>query len=552
MLLMSLRARNLVVRKEAKKTIKDLFGFYVRLTRGAFCNAGLLATPDGDLRDIPPALLAQITETFSQEFFVTLTESLLSEILYCSKEGTLQINNTAERVMTEAIYKIVSGGNTQAPTTINDLRDYCAGLHLKIGEYTKRKFIYQENPPVPVATLDLHAFKRILDVVKQTISDLRGSQITVLLDEYENLLRHQKIVVNELIKMGQPELSIKIAKKVGVAEISETLSGQELQEIHDYTRIPLVYSVDNDREFASYKDLLANITTRALASHAVSVGNLEAFLPGSDASEFHDTEISEEVKQLVGTRRWNKLSEKKQREKIAYYRQAAVYRLIYGRPGGGREKAFAGFSDLAFLSSGVIRYFQEFLGMAYYLQFESDRPASQPVVIQPDRQNRAVYLVSEHNLAALSRNVEKHGERLKYFLLDLGDCLRFKLLRHPSEPEAGRLSITDPERLDRNEFQDVTNFLTLGVREGVFQLTSGRPGMRPKHPGDPQPVEFNISRIFCPALQFSPRLRWRTPISAEDLKNLLSPDQRRLALRMLFNKLVTRQTDDRQKEIGLL
>ena len=100
MLLMSLRARNLALRSDTRKTTRDLFGFYVRLTRGAFCNAGLLATPDGRLKDIDSGTLAQITDTFSQEFFVTLLESLLSEINYCSKKGHIDCEGPIETALT--------------------------------------------------------------------------------------------------------------------------------------------------------------------------------------------------------------------------------------------------------------------------------------------------------------------------------------------------------------------------------------------------------------------------------------------------------------------
>ncbi len=135
--------------------------------------------------------------------------------------------------------------------------------------------------------------------------------------------------------------------------------------------------------------------------------------------------------------------------------------------------------------------------------------------------------MSVHNLSTLSRNVETYGEQLKYFLLDLGDCLRQKLLRHTSEPEAARIAIKDPELLKTEKFGLLNTFLNLGVKEGVFQTMSGRPGIRPKHVEDPQPVEFNIARIFAPALQISPRLRWTSLVTCSDLHGLLDGVKRR-------------------------
>jgi hypothetical protein len=274
-------------------------------------------------------------------------------------------------------------------------------------------------------------------------------------------------------------------------------------------------------------------------------------LPRDDQEEFAQESIENVVLGMVGADQWSTLTDLQRREKISYYREAAIYRLIYSRPGGGKEKTFSGFRDIAFLSSGVIRNFQEIVGMAYYLQFGSTTPPGKHLRIEPAHQKKAVYLVSEHNLSALSRNVEKHGERLKYLLLDIGDCLRFKLLKHPTEPEAGRLSITDPERLRIDDHVDIRDFLTLGVREGVFQRSSGRPGMRPKHSSDPQPVEFNISRVFCPTLQFSPRFRWKTTITCQDLTDLLSADKRAKAKKRIMERLLRAGSDTRQIQLGI-
>ena len=213
------------------------------------------------------------------------------------------------------------------------------------------------------------------------------------------------------------------------------------------------------------------------------------------------------------------------KRKIDYYAETAIYRQLYGRPGKRTRKMFSGHRDLAFVSSGVIRYFQEIVGLAYYLQAEATG-AGFPIA--PEHQSKAVHAVSGYNLATLSRNVERYGEQLKYLLLDLGDCLRQKLLHHASEPEAARIAIVDPEQMTANPtLASIGPFLNLGVREGIFQISNARPGMRPKHVEDPQPLEFNIARIFAPVLQISPRLRWSTRLSCHELSGLLDPQKRR-------------------------
>ena len=232
---------------------------------------------------------------------------------------------------------------------------------------------------------------------------------------------------------------------------------------------------------------------------------------------------------------FNNLPEDKRREKKTYYRQAAVYRVLLRRPGRHREKRFAGFAELALLGSGVIRYFQEFLSVAYHLTFGAEPPPAGSLSLPPERQSKAVHVVSQHNLTTLSRNVERYGEELKYFLLDLGDCLRHKLLMNLSEPEAARVTIEDPEMLEQCPMATLKQVLAVGEREGVFQTREGLPAFKPKHGSDPQPTEFNISRVYAPVLQISPRLRWRTTLRCRHLQGLLQPGKRTAAVRELKN-----------------
>ncbi|MCA9218424.1 MAG: hypothetical protein KDB27_35385, partial [Planctomycetales bacterium] len=274
-----------------------------------------------------------------------------------------------------------------------------------------------------------------------------------------------------------------------------------------------------------------------------------ALLPTGGDDEIEDEKILEEVLKLlkVEQEEFDSWGKKKQASKITYYREAAIYRQLYGKSGRRTKKRFSGHRDLAFISSGVIRFFQEILGMAYYLQ--SNEGSSAVSAIEPRHQSLAVHTVSSHNLATLSRNVESYGEQLKYFLLDLGDCLRQKLLHHSKEPEAARIAIRDPESLSSDRYTFLNMMLNLGVKEGVFQTVDGRPGIRPKHVEDPQPVEINIARIYAPALQTSPRLRWPSPVSCAELLGLLDEHERRSTKRKIITRFAQKK-DETPKDQG--
>lgn len=549
MLLLSLRARILSSRPMPRKSLDQLFGFYVRLDRGAYCNAGIRPANEGDFSRLDRNLLAQLADTFSQEFFLTLHESLFSEVAHCVRKGTLTLDASAESRLVRDVSSAIFGTAAAPPAQLDDLMGTFSEMHRQLSEFIRRKFIYCESVTVPVASFDLPLFKRVISLVRKAIPTLAGTQFALLLDEYENLFPYQKTVVNGVIKLGPPHFSVKVARKVGTEETSSTTVGQELQETHDYNRIPLIYAVEDDADFSRYLALLERIVTNLLCTEGLPETSLDDLLPLGDQEEVDQEELTQEILDLLKMRRadFAKLPEKEQREKITYYREAGVYRILYGRPGRRTAKRFAGYRQVAFISSGVIRYFQEILGMAYHLQAASG--GDPPSVIDPENQSRAVHTVSSHNLATLSRNVETYGEQLKYFLLDLGDCLRHKLLHHTSEPEAGRLSIKDPHSLRTDQYAALDELLNLGVREGVFQTVGGRPGMRPKHIDDPQPVEFNISRVYAPVLQFSPRLRWTSSVSCSELCSLLDAGERRSAKARLLKRLAKVDKADPQRRL---
>ena len=301
----------------------------------------------------------------------------------------------------------------------------------------------------------------------------------VLLDEYENLFPYQQRIVNSLLKLGPPNISVKIARKVASEDVSGTTTGQDLQEIHDYTRVPLVYNIEDPDDRKAYHELLRHIIikmARLEAAHEIEVDKLLPSFCGLEVDEsLWLTEVAKLAKKTP--EEFGQLTQEKQGKKKVYYGEAAIYRVLLGGPGRHAEKRFAGFKELALLGSGVIRYFQEFLSVGYHLSFGSDPPPEGVLTLPPDRQSRAVHIVSQHNLTTLSKNVERYGEELRYFLLDLGDCLRHKLLKHTSEPQAARLTIEDPEMLEQEAHGEVEAYPRSWGAGGGISDEGGAPGL---------------------------------------------------------------------------
>ncbi len=537
MLLLSLRARNLASRKGAR-VISKIFGFYLKLTRGAVCNAGIGMAPGCDPNHEDTLHMVQLTDAFAQEITLCLLESLTSELTACLLEGHIVCNASTERAVVRTLHGLISHSN-DCPDSIEALMQAMAVAHRDLAEFMRRKFIYCEQVSIPIAGLDIDALKRAMKEIKKLLPELSETLFVILLDEYENLFPFQQRVVNTYVKLAAPDFSVKAAKKVGSHEISSTTLGQDLQEIHDYNRVRLVYDVEDANQFSAYFQLMSDITQRLLKVANMPPSPLPDLLPDDNTIEVSEDVWFEELASLCNmtTKDFCLLAENEQANKKQYYGEAAVYRSLYGKGGRQKDKRFAGGRDLGFLSSGVIRYFLEFLGVAYYLKHGGETPSATSLSFESPIQTQAVHTVSRHYLTTLSRNVEKDGERLKYYLLDIGDCLRHKLLKHTSEPEAGRLTIVNPEVLEDQSFFELRRVLALAIREGVFQEREGRPAFKPKHRSDPQPAELTISRVYVPVLQISPRMRWRTNIKCEDLLGLWEPSTRSASKREIMRKI---------------
>lgn len=542
MLLLSLRGRNLASRRDATKGIKHIFGFYLKNTRGAFSNAGILSKQESDPLSITEGEMIQITDMFSQELIVSILESLFSELEFCIEQGHINCESYVQSAIVDKVIKLIHGDNDKPSVkTIKEFKEHLGHIHRDIGAYIRRKFIYLEDVSVPIATLDLVMFKRIIKILKEALACLSNSLFVVLMDEYENLFPFQQKVANGFVKFASPEFSIKIAKKMGSAETAATTTGQPLQELHDYNRIPLVYDVGDPVQLRAFCDIIEHITAKLTDNAGLRFEGIESLFPKHSDEEVDKEKWLQEIAKLLKISRedMDAMPEDKRREKITYYGEAAKYRALYGPQGRHRKKRYSGFEDLALISSGVIRYFQEIVGVGFQLQYGDKLDNAQPVCISPDNQTSAVHFVSEHYLTTLSRNVENDGERLKYYILDLGSCIRQKLLKHTSEPEAARITVVDAELLETDGYKELKRLLSIGVREGVLQTKEGRPGYKPKHTTDPQPTEFNISRIYAPVLQISPRLRWPTKVYCKELLALWDQNTRSDAMKKLMNRLLS-------------
>jgi hypothetical protein len=135
-------------------------------------------------------------------------------------------DNHVEKALAEAAYSALFDTDQNLPRNLEELLNKLATIHLKIAGFIRRKFIYDEAVSVPIATFDLEALKRAIKLVKKLIPVFTNATFMALLDEYENLFPYQQRIVNSYVKLASPDASVKIAKKIGTADTSGTMTGQ--------------------------------------------------------------------------------------------------------------------------------------------------------------------------------------------------------------------------------------------------------------------------------------------------------------------------------------
>lgn len=385
----------------------------------------------------------------------------------------------------------------------------------------------------------------ICSSIKKNSNDLDKITIYFLVDEYENLLSFQKVIVNTLIKWSHAgEFSIKaVAKKTGFQD-PRTLEGQEIERPDDYTHVDLDYDISDKSMRQNYKRLLIEICKKILKDEGFKETDISKLLEEKTIKDSDKKLIEQKIKEILCEqgKEWESLSENEKNEYWHRLEVGAFYRVFLGK------KIFAGIDNYILLSSGIIRYFLELCGTAYYFTIQNNLNVKGGEIIPVKAQTDAAHTISRYHLDEISRNISNYGPKIHQFTIDLGDIFRQKLLYHLSEPEAARIRIVDPQQLFNENFEEIRKIIDLALMHSVLQRRSGRGGMRPKHATDVQPEEYVLNRIYAPVLQYSSRPRWSTDFTCNEILSLLDSDKRQVAKSQFIQKLTPqKQNRDRMQ-----
>ena len=189
----------------------------MKLTRGALTNVLGLLEHEGREE-------AMLEETSSQELFVCILESMLSEVRYCIDKRILTCTENDHQALCLELGALfdVSLENIR----LDQLSRSLGSLRRAIARYLRRRFVYREEVEAPTVTFDAGLVAEAVATIKKHIQELANHGFVILLDEYENLCGFQQEIINGLAKAAAPEFSVKIARKRSGMYPSSTPTGQ--------------------------------------------------------------------------------------------------------------------------------------------------------------------------------------------------------------------------------------------------------------------------------------------------------------------------------------
>ncbi|MHC3129558.1 MAG: hypothetical protein IBV52_05720 [Candidatus Bathyarchaeota archaeon] len=365
---------------------------------------------------------------------------------------------------------------------------------------------------------------------------LHNKVLFVLFDEFDELDIYQQEFIMRLIRTRS--LTFRIASKIGGIKTLEYMRGKELDEIHDYDPIiPLHFETSKENRHR-YQTLLKNIFVRRLTLYGnYKVKEPEKLLPNPTLEDerLSEKEIHQELqlfRQSLKKKHEIKDPESYWKNFYGHYREASIYRLLRQK---GRDKIYAGFDEYVSLSSGIVRQFILLARNAFSLAHVQGIKIEEGTPIPIKIQSKAAYNESRNQLLMeITKSIPSgYGPKLVRLIRDLGRILQAKLYLSTS-PQSNRFEIIDSQKFMNKAYTIPRELIENGLRMPHFISINA---FKPKQPEYSLMFTFSLNGIFAPVLKIPPEKRWRTPISADELKDLCSDENREKAMSKIIDEI---------------
>lgn len=498
-------------------TNQDYFGVYVKLTRGYYDQYLSVDTVTSKVG----SLIAQ------HDLNIEILDAFVDTVNWLINQNALSLSH-------ENLTNLITQLNSLFPKapkakSLQELRSIVIDFEQEqiISYYRDKAFEIDANYQGS-ASPTVGFLRQLSKIFRQYLFPDSPVRLILLIDEFETLLNIQQVAINTVIKMRLNDLSTKIAVRKSGRKTSETFTENDpIQDPRDYINVQLDYDVDD----SSYAELLRGIAAKRLEGAGYTNTKIDSYLLPI-VEEIEPEKLEREFDEMwqSGNRKSETITDNFKQA----YKTTAIYRVLSKT---GKTKSFAGFDNYQLLSSGIISNFIELCKYTFYFALEDQHPLREDPGIPVSLQTAAAYKVSKRLFGTIEGNVPEVGVVLANLLNDLGNILRSRLLKHSSEPEANRLEIIDYNELSNGSYNLLKKVLDEAIIWSVFHELIPSESMRPKNYIRPPGTQLVINRIYAPALEISPRARWRVRLNLMDLENLINSSKRQETYQRLMNTI---------------
>lgn len=386
----------------------------------------------------------------------------------------------------------------------------------------------------------------IPEIFRRNFKSKNDFKFILMIDEYENFLEPQQRLINTLLKFVKPGITFRLGMRLEGFRTFDTISTDDfIKEGRDYRNTIFEEVLIKDSGYSNYLKDIANKRLKQVPCFVdKSLTDITSFLGVKE-------NLEEEAKEIVGDKTdkifdFYGIKDKKEKELLnckqnpllqvlncLWYSRGRnpidINRIMNEYLSGikntdvkkyqmdyidkyklslmfivatiyKKDKFYYSFNTFSYLSSGIVGHFIELCRRCFqYAEFENKSELIETGIISKDIQNNASRDLAETELQQI-RRIEKYGNKLYVFALNLGDIFRRyhrdSLIRYP---ETNQFSIdkTLLSETTKECFEAAQRWSVIQRKQKTQQQSIG------KKKND----IFTLNRIFAPTFQFSYRTR---------------------------------------------
>lgn len=414
------------------------------------------------------------------------------------------------------------------------LKELLTSEDRKISSYLRENILRDGGAIYEGATSGYHDFLVPFFEAAQLITKIGSMPIYLLMDDAHKLTDSQQKIINTWIaNRDQAVVCIKVSADPEGYKTLLTREDAMIETPHDYSEVNVddLYAKRKDRYFKKVK----KIANRRLALSSVPTKDIEEFLPADQTQENLLKKLKDETAD-----EWKVVGEPgRQKDYVSRYASARLFQDLKKKK---KRRNYAGFTNIVYISSGVIRSFLEPCYLMFDRCISEGKQPGEIKLISPNIQDDVLFKDSEKFIQKGFEDIKKSlppeewplVESLKTLIESLGK-LFYERLHDPEAREARIFSFTVRGQLSK----ETKAVLHLGVRHRYFQLRTYS-----SKEGGGREDWYILNRRLCPAFKLDPTgFEGRISITSKLLELATQNTSEFIRLRL---KKTDRKTDNSQ------